>query len=404
MDEYKDTTLHNAEGTEDALRADMNDNTAPETGNAAETETLSVVADIASEEDEMKDGAGPVRHRRNHRRRNIAIASVIAAVVVLAGGAGGYAYAASNVQKGVDAAHANALAVDKQLTAKIGDAQELLDGTEEVQVADEAVITALSDAIDKAQAQTGVDDTGANRWLIWQEMAAQAAYDADAENAGDAMSRLDKVMDAVTGSVDAKTLADAKAALQSSVDSADKTYTDSDGKVQDNATRDSLKTVLDAAKKVLNDDSVTTAKEYTDQKIAVDNAVKTVNDSITAKEQADAEAKAQAEAAAAASSAPVSGSSGGSYSGSGYYGGGTSSGSYSGGSTGGYSGGGSYSGGSSGGSGGYSGGGYSAGDHVTDSGGQWFDDGPVNGVYGYDSYGSPITPLEGNSWSTTVDN
>ena len=91
MDEYKDTTLHNAEGTEDALRADMNDNTAPETGNAAETETLSVVADIASEEDEMKDGAGPVRHRRNHRRRNIAIASVIAAVVVLAGGAGGYA-------------------------------------------------------------------------------------------------------------------------------------------------------------------------------------------------------------------------------------------------------------------------------------------------------------------------
>ena len=42
-----------------------------------------------------------------------------------------------------------------------------------------AVITALSDAIDKAQAQTGVDDTGANRWLIWQEMDAQAAYDAD---------------------------------------------------------------------------------------------------------------------------------------------------------------------------------------------------------------------------------
>ena len=46
MDEYKDTTLHNAEGTEDALRADMNDNAAPETGNAAETELLSAVADI----------------------------------------------------------------------------------------------------------------------------------------------------------------------------------------------------------------------------------------------------------------------------------------------------------------------------------------------------------------------
>ena len=200
MDEYRDTTLHNAEGTEDALRADMNGNAAPETANAAETEILSAVADIASEEDEMKDGAGPVRHRRSHRRRNIAIASVIAAVVVLAGGAGGYAYAASTVQKGVDAAQANALAVDKQLTAKIGDAQELLDGTEEEQVADAQTLADLSDAIDKAQAQTGVEDTGANRWLVWQEMDAQAAYDADSADASDTMSRLDKAMDAVTGS------------------------------------------------------------------------------------------------------------------------------------------------------------------------------------------------------------
>ena len=324
MDEYRDTTLHNAEGTEDALRADMNGNAAPETADAAETEILSAVADIASEEDEMKDGAGPVRHRRSHRRRNIAIASVIAAVVVLAGGAGGYAYAASNVQKGVDAAQANALAVDKQLTAKIGDAQELLDGTEEEQVADAQTLADLSDAIDKAQAQTGVTDTGANRWLIWQEMDAQAAYDADSADASDAMSRLDKAMDAVTGSMDAKTLADAKQALQSTVDSADKTYADSDGKVQDNATRDNLKTALDAAKKVLADDSVTDAKEYTDQKTAVDNAVKTVNDSITAKEKADAEAKAQAEAQAAASSGSTGGYSGGdSYYGGGYTGGST---------------------------------------------------------------------------------
>lgn len=325
MDEYRDTTLHNADGTEDALRADMNDNAAPETADAAEPEILSAVADIASEEDETKDGAGPVRHRRSHRRRNIAIASVIAAVVVLAGGAGGYAYAASNVQKGVDAAQANAQAVDQKLTAKIGDAQELLDGTEEEQVADAQTLTALSAAIDKAQAQTGVTDTGANRWLIWQEMDAQAAYDADSADASDAMSRLDKAMDAVTGSMDAKTLADAKAALQSTVDSADKTYADSDGKVQDNATRDSLKTALDDAKKVLADDDVTDAKEYTDQKTTVDDAVKTVNDSITAKEKADAEAKAEAEAAAAASSAASS--SGYSDSGSSYYGGSTGSGS-----------------------------------------------------------------------------
>lgn len=327
MDEYRDTTLHNADGTEDALRADMNDNAAPETADAAEPEILSAVADIASEEDEMKDGAGPVRHRRPHRRRNIIIASVIAAVVVLAGGAGGYAYAASNVQKGVDAAQANALAVDQKLTAKIGDAQELLDGTEEEQVADAQTLADLSDAIDKAQAQTGVDDTGANRWLVWQEMDAQAAYDADSADASDAMSRLNKAMDAVTGSVDAKTLADAKQALQSTVDSADKTYADSDGKVQDNATRDNLKTALDAAKKVLSDDGVTDAKEYTDQKTTVDNAVKTVNDSIAAKEKADAEAKAQAEAEAAATASSAASSGGYSGGGSSYYGGSTGSGS-----------------------------------------------------------------------------
>lgn len=335
MDDNRDTTLHNADGTEDALRADMNENTAPETGDAAETEPLSAVSDIEPEEDgvendadagETKDGTGSVRHRRSHHRRNIAIASVIAAVVVLAGGAGGYAYAASNVQKGVDAARANAQAVDQKLTEKIEEAQELLDGTEEEQVADAQTLTALSDAIDKAQAQTGVDSTGANRWLVWEEMDAQATYDADSSDASDALSRLDKAMDAVTGSVDDKTLADAKAALQSTVDSADKTYTDSDGKVQDNATRDSLKTALDAAKKVLDDNSVTDAKEYTDQKTAVDNAVKTVNDSITAKEKADAEAKAKAEAEAAAASSAAS-SGGYSGGGSSYYGGGSTGGS-----------------------------------------------------------------------------
>lgn len=379
MDEYRDTTLHNADGTEDALRADMNDNAAPETADAAETEILSAVADIEPEGNdadacETKDGTGSVRHRRPHRRRNIIIASVIAAVVVLAGGAGGYAYAASNVQKGVDAAHANAQAVDRKLTTRIAEAQELLDGTEEEQVADAQTLAALSDAIDKAQAQSGVAATGANRWLVWEEMDAQAAYDADSSDASDALSRLDDAMDAVTGSVDERTLADAKAALQSTVDSADKTYADSEGKVQDNATRDSLKTALDAAKKVLDDDSVTDAKEYTDQKTAVDDAVKTVNDSISAKEKADVEAKAKAEAEAAASS---SGSSGGGS----YYGGG-----YTGGSTG-YSSTPSYSGNT-----GSSNNGYTAPSNGSSSG-----DGTYHGG-DTDSVGGVWSELDGDSW------
>ena len=381
MDEYREASLYDEK--------DTGGGTPPEEAETAvlhDTEVLRGVSDAATDED-----AGSSRRGRSHRRRNIGIAVAVAAVVVLGCGAGGYAYAASNVQRGVDSAQANAQAVDRRLTEKIAEARELLDGTDKGQVADEAVITALSDAIDEADALSGVDAAGANRWLIWQEMDAQAAYDADSADASDAMSRLDKAMDAVTGSMDAKTLADAKAVLQSTVDSADKTYTDSDGKVQDNATRDSLKTALDAAKKVLADDGVTDAKEYTDQKTAVDDAVKTVNDSIAAKEKADAEAKAQAEAAAA-SSAPASGSSGGSYSGSGYYGGGTSSGSYSGGTTGGYSGGGSYSGGS--------GGSASSGSTAGSSGSS------NDGSYPHmtDSYGMEWVPLEGDSWSWTIDN
>ena len=348
MDDYRDTTLHNADGTEDALRADMNDNTAPDTGS--------------------------VCYGKNRRRRSIAIASVIAAVVVFAGG---YAYVASNVQKGADAAQANAQAVDQKLTTRIGEAQELLDGTEEGQVSDAQTLTALSDAIDKAQAQTGVDSIGANRWLVWEKMDAQAAYDADAKDAEDAMGRLDDAMDAVTGSVDAKTLADAKAALQSAVDSADKTYTDSDGKVRDNVTRDGLKAALDAAKKVLDDDSVTDAKEYTDQKTAVDNAVKTVNDSITAKEKADAEAKAEAEAAASSSGSSGDGS---------YYGGG-----YTGGSTG-YSSAPSYSGNT-----GSSNNGYTAPNNSSSTGSGSYHGGDT------DSVGGVWTPLEGDSWDYSLD-
>lgn len=385
MDEYREASLYDEK--------DTGGGTPPEEAETAvlhDTEVLRGVSDAATDED-----AGSSRRGRSHRRRNIGIAVAVAAVVVLGCGAGGYAYAASNVQRGVDSAQANAQAVDRRLTEKIAEARELLDGTDKGQVADEAVITALSDAIDKAQAQTGVDATDANRWLVWEEMDAQAAYDADSSDASDALSRLDKAMDGVTGSVEDKKLADAKAALQSTVDNADKTYTDSDGKVQDNATRDSLKTALDAAKKVLDDDSVTDAKEYTDQKTAVDNAVKSVNDSITAKEKADAEAKAQAEAAAAASSAAPA--TGGSYSGSGYYGGGTSSGSYSGGGyTGGYSGGGSYSGGSTGGSSGSASSGGTTGSSGSSN----------NGSYPHmtDSYGMEWVPLEGDSWSWTVDN
>nr|MDW3108775.1 hypothetical protein [Bifidobacterium longum]MDW3158125.1 hypothetical protein [Bifidobacterium longum] len=78
------------------------------------------------------------------------------------------------------------------------------------------------------------------------------------------------------------------------------TLRDTDGKVADNATRDSLTKAIDEANNTLSKKDVTDPKTYTDQKAKLDAAVRQVTDSKAAKEQADAEAAAQAQAAAAA--------------------------------------------------------------------------------------------------------
>lgn len=271
----------------------------------------------ASTTDNTSDGS--------NRKRNIIIAASVAAVLLLAAGAGGYAYACNNVNAGMQAAHAQATNVDKQLSDKLKEAQTLLDDTTKEQVADEAVLTKLTDAVKTAGSQQGVDESTANRWLVWQTMGAQSAYDSDTEDAQAVIESLDKTMDAVKDSINDKLIADTKAKLDKLVADAQKLYDSTDGKVQDNATRDALKTALDNAKK--ND---ATSVDALDKLTAALNDAKTkVNDSVKAKEQADAEAQAAADAAAAA--ANVTASTGGGYTG-GYSGGGYSGGGYTGGS------------------------------------------------------------------------
>ena len=58
MDEYRDTSMHGTEDEKNPARADMNDNTAPETTEAAETEILSAVFDIEQEEADVENDAG----------------------------------------------------------------------------------------------------------------------------------------------------------------------------------------------------------------------------------------------------------------------------------------------------------------------------------------------------------
>lgn len=102
----------------------------------------------------------------------------------------------------------------------------------------------------------------------------------------------------VEASAKAKTLSDEKQALDASISAAAALLGDSDGKVADNAVRESLGKALDDARQVSGKKGITDPKTYTDAKQALDGAINAVNDSIGQKQAAD-EAARQAAAAEA---------------------------------------------------------------------------------------------------------
>ena len=110
---------------------------------------------------------------------------------------------------------------------------------------------------------------------------------------------VDRAAKAVTASRDAKTLEDAKAALDGKKEEASRLLADSDGKVADNATRDGLQTAIDQAGQAKGDQ----AKAYQDAANALQAAIDQVNASMQAKSQADQQAAAQAAQAQAAQQA-----------------------------------------------------------------------------------------------------
>ena len=111
----------------------------------------------------------------------------------------------------------------------------------------------------------------------------RAAADWYASRATGALEAADKVVE----SRDAKTLADARAALAKRVTEARKLYDSSKGKVADGKTRDTLKQQLDAAGKLTDAKDV---KELKDTKAALDKAMDAVNQSVHAKQEADRKA------------------------------------------------------------------------------------------------------------------
>lgn len=240
----------------------------------------------------------PDASEKSGKKRTIIIAAV-AAVVVFAG-VGGYAYASNSAYGSYESRVESAKEADSKLVKKIAEAQSLVKATKESDVLDKAVLDSLSKSVKTSETRKGIPDIGnVGRWNLWSVSKANASVSNDMTEANDSINAIGKAMGKVEASKTAKQVKDAKDTLNKAISDAETLYKDSEGKVQDNKTRESLKTAIDTAKKTV-DDKKSDVKTLNAQKDAVSKAVKSVNDSKTAKEQADAEAEAEEAARQAA--------------------------------------------------------------------------------------------------------
>ena len=251
-----------------------------------------------AEENESEQAEQP---QRNHKKLTAII--IAAVVVVLAGIGGGYAYCTHREANAYHEAVAQAEAADKALSKAVDEAMATEYKAD--QLKEPKLLDKLDGAVRKAKALKGIPEDHPGEWLVWQLASAKAANAADADEANTQARALDAALKAVKDSKLAKELDTAKAQLRQGIDSAGKTLKDTEGKVADNATRDSLTKAINEANKTIGKKDVSDPKAYTDAKAKLDAAVKQVNDSKAAKEKADAEAaaKAQAEAEAQAQAA-----------------------------------------------------------------------------------------------------
>ena len=201
----------------------------------------------------------------------------------------------------VDMAVAQAEAADKALSKAVDEATATEYKAD--QLKEPKLLDKLDDAIRKAKALKGIPEDRPGEWLAWQLASARKANATDADEANAQAKALNAALKAVKDSKLAKELDTAKSQLKQGIDGASQTLKDTDGKVADNATRDSLAKAIDEANNTLSKKGVTDPKTYTDAKAKLDAAVKQVTDSKAAKEQADAEAAAQAQAQAQAAQA-----------------------------------------------------------------------------------------------------
>ena len=245
----------------------------------------------------------PTKTKNAMSKRVIAIIITAIAVIAIAAGVALAVHRHHATSQLTEAKTACAQAADRLRVAQNtynalinGDAYKSAVKITAKQVEDSKVVTALAkDSEDEAPKMVAcnVDDKTAlerNTGLIDKNTSWYETH----------TKTLDADVRGVMESRDAKTLKDAQTALGKKIADAKKLYDSSNGKVKDNKTRDALKKQLDAAGKAKDGKDV---KKIKDAQTALDKAMKTVNDSVKAKQDADkkaAEEKARKEAEAAA--------------------------------------------------------------------------------------------------------
>lgn len=240
----------------------------------------------------------PDASEKSGKKRTVIIAAV-AAVVVFAG-VGGYAYASNSAYGSYESRVESAKESDSKLVKTLAEARTLVKATKETDVLDKTMLDSLTKSIKTGDALKGVPTTShATKWNLWGTTKANTIVADDNTEANDSIDAINKAMRKVNKSKTDKQVKDARSTLDKTISDAETLYKDSEGKVQDNKTRESLKTAIDTAKKTV-DDKKSDVKTLNAQKDAVSKAVKSVNDSKTAKEQADAEAEAEEAARQAA--------------------------------------------------------------------------------------------------------
>lgn len=236
----------------------------------------------------------PDASEKSGKKRTVIIAAV-AAVVVFAG-VGGYAYASNSAYGSYASRVESAKEADSKLVKKIAEAQSLVKATKESDVLDKAVLDSLSKSLKVGESRKGVPTSShAAKWNLWSVSKANASASNDMTEANDSINAIGKAMRGVEASKTAKQVKDAKDTLDKTITDAENLYKDSEGKVQDDKTRESLKTAIDNAKKTSGDKKAD-VKSLTASNDTLSKAVKAVNDSKNAKAQADAQKQAQEQA------------------------------------------------------------------------------------------------------------